>query len=57
MAKQATETVSVRLEGDDVQTLAALVEVERLSKSDVIRRALRSYAERLGVLPKPKPKR
>lgn len=54
MVKQGTDTVSVRLEGDDVQTLAALVEVERLSKSDVLRRALRAYAEKL--LPKPKKK-
>lgn len=54
MAKQATETVSVRLEGEDVQTLAALVAEERLSKSDIIRRALRIYAEKLGLLTKPK---
>lgn len=54
MAKQTTQTVSVRLEGDDVDVLSALVAEERLSQSDVIRRALRSYAEKLGLLTKPK---
>jgi len=53
---KATETVSVRLEGDDVQTLAALVKVERLSKSDILRRALRAYAEQLGAVPAKKRK-
>jgi len=52
--KQDSETVSLRLDGEDSQTLADLVKVEKLSKSDVIRRALRAYAEKLGVLRKPK---
>lgn len=54
MAKQDSETVSLRLDNEDSQTLADLVKVEKLSKSDVIRRALRAYAEKLGVA---KPKR
>jgi len=47
-----TETVSLRLEAEDSEILADLVKVEKLSKSDVIRRALRAYAEKLGVLRK-----
>ena len=54
VAKQDPETVSLRLDSEDSQTLADLVKVEKLSKSDVIRRALRAYAEKLGVT---KPKR
>lgn len=49
--------VSLRLEGDDLEALDALIEIERLSRSDVIRRAIRAYANQLGVSPKPPPKR
>jgi Ribbon-helix-helix protein, copG family len=54
VAKQDPETVSLRLDHEDSQTLADLVKVEKLSKSDVIRRALRAYAEKLGVVRKPR---
>ena len=49
--------LSVRLEPRDVEVLDALTETERLSRSDVVRRALRSYAQKLEALPKPSPKR
>jgi Arc/MetJ-type ribon-helix-helix transcriptional regulator len=51
--------ISFRLEGEDIDVLEGLVAAERLSQSDVIRRALRAYASEIGVLPKPqtKPKR
>lgn len=42
----------VRLEGDDLETLDRLIEVERLTRSDVIRRAIRAYAEQLLTKPK-----
>jgi predicted transcriptional regulator len=54
VAKQDPETVSLRLDSEDAKTLADLVKVEKLSKSDVIRRAIRAYAERLGVVRKRK---
>lgn len=41
--------VTVRLEGEDLEALDALVELERLSRSDVLRRAIRAYAEKLKV--------
>lgn len=50
VAKQDPETVSLRLDSEDSKILADLVAAEKLSKSDVIRRAIRAYAERLGVL-------
>lgn len=50
--------VCARFEPDDLEVLTVLVEYERLSKSDVIRRAVRAYAEQLGLLkPRAKPKR
>ena len=56
MAKADNDTmVTVRFEGDDLQTLDALVEFERLTRSDVIRRAVRAYGIQLGVAAPPKP--
>ena len=46
--------VCVRFESDDLEVLEALIAEERLSRSDVVRRAVRAYAEKLGVLPKRK---
>lgn len=48
---------NLRLDERDRTLLDALVEFERLTKSDVMRRALRHYADHLGVTaPKPKKK-
>lgn len=49
MAKRGPEMISVRFEGSDLRLLEALVEFERLNRSDVIRRAVRAYAAKLGV--------
>ena len=58
MAEARYRMISLRLEGMDIDVLEALVSAERLTQSDVIRRALRAYAADLGVGPKPvKPKR
>lgn len=51
-------TVCVKLLPDDLAVLEALEEVERLKRSDVVRRAIRAYAAQLGVGDqKKKPKR
>ncbi len=42
-------TVCVKLRPDDLQLLEASERVERLSRSDVVRRAIRAYAVQLGV--------
>jgi hypothetical protein len=58
VAKNDPAMVCARFEPDDLEVLASLVDFERLSKSDVIRRAVRAYADQLGLLKaKPKPKR
>ena len=51
--------MTVRFEGDDLALLEQLIEVERLTRSDVIRRAIRAYAAalRVGSPPPRKPKR
>jgi hypothetical protein len=56
MAEARHRMISLRLEGEDIDVLEGLVAAERLSQSDVIRRALRAYAIEVGVLPQPKPK-
>ena len=56
VSKTDSEMVCVRLEGEDLEALEASIAEERLSRSDVIRRAIRAYAVKLGVLPKPKRK-
>lgn len=53
---------NLRLDEEDRALLEACSTKEKLSKSDIFRRALRAYAENLGVTeqrqrPKPKPKR
>ncbi len=50
------ETVSARLDPEHVALLDACCEAERLRRTDIIRRALRHYAEHLGVA-QAKPKR
>jgi len=46
--------VCVRFERPDLDVLEALIEAEKLSRSDVVRRAVRAYAEQLGVSPRRK---
>lgn len=40
---------AIRFEGEDLVLLKALEAEERLSRSDVVRRAVRAYAKQLGV--------
>jgi uncharacterized protein (DUF1778 family) len=49
--------VGLRLDAEDRALLEACSKAEKLSKSDIIRRAIRAYAEKLGVSVGPKPKR
>ena len=49
--------VTVRLDGEDMAVLDAVTAFERLNRSDTLRRALRHYAEHLGVTPKPRARR
>lgn len=42
-------TVCVKFPPDDLAILEAIEKVERLKRSDVVRRAVRAYAKRLGV--------
>lgn len=47
--------VSIKLRPVDEATMLALEDVELLSRSDIIRRALRHYAKALGIeVPTPK---
>ena len=52
MATQRT-TVCALLRPDEFKALEALEGLERLSRSDVIRRALWHYAQSMGVVPEP----
>ncbi|HOU92792.1 MAG TPA: ribbon-helix-helix protein, CopG family [Polyangiaceae bacterium] len=49
--------VTLRLDDEHTEILDAVAAFERLKRSDVLRRALRHYAEHLGVLPKPRARR
>jgi hypothetical protein len=48
------EVITVKLDAEDRELMQKLVDAERLTRSDVIRRAIRAYAKQLGVLPKSK---
>jgi len=50
------QVVATRLDAEDSALLDAVVKVEKLTKSDCMRRALRQYARQLGV-DQPKPRR
>jgi hypothetical protein len=50
------DPVGLRLDEEDLALLEALVAAEKLSRSDILRRALRAYAKALGVTPQPKRK-
>ncbi len=45
--------VGIRLDPDELALLDALAAKEERSRSDVVRRAIRAYAEKLGVKGKP----
>ena len=45
--------VGIRLDPDELALLEALAGHEERSRSDVVRRAIRAYAEKLGVKAKP----
>jgi predicted DNA-binding protein len=49
--------VGIRFSPEELALLEALAAHEERTKSDVVRRAVRAYAEKLGVGPKPKKKR
>lgn len=46
--------IGLRLDDEDRALLEACSKVEKLSKSDILRRALREYAKKLGVTEEPK---
>lgn len=46
--------IGIRLPPDELELLDAIAAREERKRSDVIRRALRAYAEQLGVSVKPK---
>jgi hypothetical protein len=52
-------TIGIRFTPDELALLDALMVAEERSRSDVVRRAVRAYAEKLGVSgsPKRKPKK
>ena len=43
-------TVCVKFPPDDLAVLEVLEQAERLKRSDIVRRAVRAYAEQLGLL-------
>ena len=49
--KQDGTPKAVRLDDDDNRLLEAVSKFERLSYSDILRRALRQYAKTLGIEP------
>jgi antitoxin component of RelBE/YafQ-DinJ toxin-antitoxin module len=49
--------IAVRLDAEDRATLDAVVAYEKLTLSDVVRRAIRAYAKQLGVKKKRKARR
>lgn len=58
MASHGDPLFNMRLDARDRALLDALVEHERLTKSDVMRRAMRHYAAHLGIKePKPAKKK
>lgn len=50
------DPLGLRLDDEDRALLDACVAAEKLSKSDILRRALRMYAKAIGVTPQPKRK-
>ena len=46
--------IALRLDPDEVELLDAMTAKEERNRSDVVRRAIRAYAEKLGVRAKAK---
>lgn len=44
-------TISMRLDAEDLALLEACMAAEKLTKSDIVRKAIREYAARTGVAP------
>lgn len=53
-ANSPSPNVVLRLDRDDKALLNALIVHEKLTRSDILRRAIRAYAKQLGVSPNPK---
>jgi len=51
LRKQDGTPKTVRFDKDDEQILDECCKVEKLSYSDILRRALRTYAKQIGVEP------
>lgn len=49
--------VGIRLDAEDMALLEGCIAKEKLTKSDILRRALRAYAANLGVKPEPAKRR
>lgn len=49
--------IGLRLDEEDRALLEACAAAEKLSKSDILRRALRAYAANLGITSKPEKRR
>jgi metal-responsive CopG/Arc/MetJ family transcriptional regulator len=47
-------TIGIRFTDEEIALLDAVAAREERNRSDVVRRAVRAYAEALGVGPKPK---
>ena len=43
--------VNLRLDPEDLKLLQEAAKVEKLTRSDTIRRAIRAYAKQLGIQP------
>jgi hypothetical protein len=48
------QLVALRLDTEDYELLVACSAKDKLTKSDILRRALRMYADHLGVTVEPK---
>jgi uncharacterized protein (DUF1778 family) len=48
--------IALRLDPEDRALLEGCAAREKLTKSDILRRALRAYAATLGVTPEPAPR-
>ena len=49
-------TIGIRFTTEDVDLLDALAAKEERNRSDIVRRAIRAYAEKIGVESKPRKK-